>query len=137
VRLWSSAAGELLATLHGHIGAVYGVVVSEEGRLLASGGADGTVRLWSFDEPRSGQPMLTLQAHSGELESLAIDAAQRVLASCGQDGLVRLWDAASGACLRTLRGDRHYQRLEISGLTGVTEAQRAALLALGAFEAPA
>ena len=39
------------------------------------------------------------------------------------------------ARLRTLRSDRHYQRLDITGLTGVTEAQRAALLALGAIEA--
>jgi hypothetical protein len=40
--------------------------------------------------------------------------------------------------LRTLRADRRYERLDITGLTGVTEAQRAALLALGAIEqAPA
>jgi hypothetical protein len=52
--------------------------------------------------------------------------------------MVRLWEAASGACLRTLRSDRRYERLDITGLTGVTEAQRAVLLALGATEqAPA
>jgi hypothetical protein len=36
--------------------------------------------------------------------------------------------------LRTLRGDRRYERLDITGLTGVTEAQRQAMLALGAVE---
>jgi hypothetical protein len=36
--------------------------------------------------------------------------------------------------LRTLRPDRLYERLDITGLTGVTAAQRAALLALGAVE---
>src|SRR5205823_2778848 len=40
----------------------------------------------------------------------------------------------SGAYLRTLQSDRHYERLDITGLTGVTEAQRTALLALGAVE---
>ena len=40
------------------------------------------------------------------------------------------------ACLHVLRGDRRYQRLDITGLIGVTEAQRAALLALGATEGP-
>jgi hypothetical protein len=36
--------------------------------------------------------------------------------------------------LRTLRSDRHYQRLDITGLTGITEAQHAALVQLGAFD---
>jgi hypothetical protein len=47
---------------------------------------------------------------------------------------VRLWEAGSGACLRVLRAERRYERMDITGLTGVTEAQRSALLALGAVE---
>jgi hypothetical protein len=34
----------------------------------------------------------------------------------------------------TLRRDRPYERLDITGIRGVTEAQKASLLALGAFE---
>jgi hypothetical protein len=45
-----------------------------------------------------------------------------------------LWGLSSGAYLRTLRRDRPYERLEISGLSGITDAQRAALRALGAAE---
>jgi hypothetical protein len=36
--------------------------------------------------------------------------------------------------LHTLRPERRYERLDITGLTGVTEAQRAALLVLGAVQ---
>jgi WD40 repeat protein len=60
----------------------------------------------------------------------------RVLASGGDDGIVRLWETRSGACLQALRSDRHYQRLDITSLSGVIEAQRAAVLALGAIETP-
>jgi hypothetical protein len=44
------------------------------------------------------------------------------------DGTVRLWDALRGTASRTLRSDRPYERLDITGLTGVTGAQRATLL---------
>ena len=49
-------------------------------------------------------------------------------------GTVELWAAGSGAGLRMLRAERRYERLDITGLTGATEAQRSALLALGAVE---
>ncbi len=54
--------------------------------------------------------------------------------SGGADGAVRLWDTAEGSPLRVLRVDRRYERLDITGLSGVTEAQRRALLALGAVD---
>jgi WD40 repeat protein len=58
----------------------------------------------------------------------------RSLASCGDDGAIKVWKLASGEHLRTLRRDRPYERMDITGLTGITPAQRTALLALGAVE---
>ncbi len=49
---------------------------------------------------------------------------------------MQLWSVRSGVSLHTLRSDRPYERVDITGLTGVTDAQRAALLTLGAFELP-
>jgi WD40 repeat protein len=58
------------------------------------------------------------------------------LVACGSfDGTVRLWEASSGAHLHTLRCDRRYERVDVTGLTGVTAAQRVSLLALGAIRA--
>jgi transcriptional regulator with XRE-family HTH domain len=41
---------------------------------------------------------------------------------------------APGECLQTLRADRPYERMNITGATGLTEAQKASLRALGAVE---
>jgi WD40 repeat protein/transcriptional regulator with XRE-family HTH domain len=130
-RVWEAASGKLLATLQGHAGVVYDVAISGDGQLAASGGVDATVRLGAT---RSGQFGATLQAHIGTVWGVALSADGRLVASGGEDGIVRLWDAESGESLRTLRGDRRYERLNITGLTGVTGAQRAALLDLGAVE---
>jgi len=54
-----------------------------------------------------------------------VSADGELLASGGYDGTVRLWEASTGTCLRTLQAERRYERLDITGLTGVTSAQRA------------
>ncbi len=131
VRLWETSTGRPVATLQGHSSTVWGVAVSADGRLVASGGTDGTVRLW---EASSGHPLATLQGHTGGVFGVVLSASGQLLASSGFDGTVRLWDAKTGTHLRTLRAERRYERLDITGLTGVTSAQRAALLALGAVE---
>jgi WD40 repeat protein len=131
VRLWETGSGQLLATLQGHTGGVFGLALSGDGRLVASSGADEMVRVW---ETGSRELVVTLQGHTGAVWPVALSWDGRLLASGGDDGIVRLWETASGACLRTLRSDRRYQRLDVTGLTGVTDAQRVALLALGAID---
>ena len=101
------------------------------GRLLAGGSWDGTIRLW---EARSGRLLGTLRGHTSGVWGVALSADGRLLVSGSEDGTVRLWESNSGAHLHTLWSDRRYERVDITGLTGVTAAQRASMLALGAVE---
>jgi WD40 repeat protein len=85
-------------------------------------------------ETSSGRSLVTLRGHTGVVIDVALSSDGQQVVSGGDDGTVKLWEAQSGACLHTLRPERRYERLEITGLRGITDAQRTALLALGAVE---
>ncbi len=74
------------------------------------------------------------EAHQGTVPALKVSPDGRRLASCGNDGTIRLWDLESGQALGTLRRDRPYERLNITGIRGLTQAELATLRALGAVE---
>ncbi|MGB8702063.1 MAG: hypothetical protein WCD18_21815 [Thermosynechococcaceae cyanobacterium] len=44
--------------------------------------------------------------------------------------MIRLWEIATGACLKTLRSDRPYEGMNITGITGIIETQQLALKAV-------
>jgi sterol desaturase/sphingolipid hydroxylase (fatty acid hydroxylase superfamily) len=90
--------------LVGHKGAVLGVAISADGGLIASGGEDGTVRVWDAE----GRAQLTLPGHERPVRSVAISADRRVIVSGGYDGAVRVWDAATGQEKFALRGHRGF-----------------------------
>ena len=119
------------ASLEGHPGVVSAVAWSPSGELLVSGGSDGMLRWWDV---QSGECVRVREAHQGTVQALKVSPDGSRLASCGDDGAIQLWDFESGEHLRTLRRDRPYERLNITGVKGLTDAQRATLLALGAIE---
>jgi WD40 repeat protein len=131
VRLWDVSNAQPLATFQGHTGAVWGAALSADGRLVASGGEDATIRLW---EARTERPLATLRGHTGAVQVVALSADGGVLVSGGFDGMVRVWDTSSGTCLQALRSSRRYERMDITGLSGITAAQRTAIQALGAVD---
>jgi dipeptidyl aminopeptidase/acylaminoacyl peptidase len=95
-----------------HDGWVYSVSFSRDGQTLASGGDDGTVRLWSVAE---GEEIATLRGHDRWVYSVSFSPDGQTLASGGDDGTVRLWSVAEGQEIATLRGhDRWVQSVSFS-----------------------
>jgi WD40 repeat protein len=78
--------------------------------------------------------MRVQEDHQCTVHSLKVSSNGRWLAMCGEKGSINIWDLEIGEHLRTMRRDRPYERLDISGVKGLVEAQRATLRALGAIE---
>jgi WD40 repeat protein len=74
------------------------------------------------------------EAHNGAVRSLRRRPDGTKLASCGDDGTIKIWDQQNGDCLQVLRHDRPYERLDITGVQGLTEAQLQTLRVLGAVD---
>jgi WD40 repeat protein len=107
VRAYDARTGQERFPLRGLRGAVKSVSVSPDGRTLASGSADGNVRLWDLDGWKPGQPLppiRTLEGHRNEVWSVAFSPSGKLLASGGLDGVIFLWDAARGRKVRELTG---------------------------------
>ncbi len=78
--------------------------------------------------------MRTLQGHTKALWSVAFSPNGEIIASGSEDGTIKLWDVQTGECLNTLTTPRPYEGMNITGVTGLTEAQKNTLKALGAVE---
>ncbi|WP_243902542.1 eIF2A-related protein [Aetokthonos hydrillicola] len=83
-------AGWELNRLEDHQNRVNSVVFSPNGKLLATGGSDGTARLWDI----SGQPLALLNGDQRSVNSVVFSPDGKLLATGGSDGTVRLWDTS-------------------------------------------
>lgn len=95
---------ELLKTLTGHTDWVWSVKWSPDGRRLASGSRDKSVRIW---DPLAGGQQQVLLGHTGDVACVAWSPLGDRIASAGStegaDITVRIWDLATGKA-RVLAG---------------------------------
>jgi WD40 repeat protein len=104
---------------------------------LASGGGDYTVKVWDI---LRGECLETLEGHNSWVWKVAFSPDGTTLASGSSDETVKIWDTQEiglvrkDRCLKTLKAEGPYKGMNIRGAKGLTDAEKAALKALGAVE---
>jgi len=97
VKVWNLTNCKLRTNLVGHTGYVNTVTVSPDGSLCASGGKDGTARLWDLNE---GKHLYSLDA-GDIIHSLVFSPTRYWLCAATQSG-IKIWDLESKSLVADL-----------------------------------
>ncbi|NJL09231.1 MAG: hypothetical protein HC908_00365 [Calothrix sp. SM1_7_51] len=84
----------------GHFAPVTAVAISPDGKILASGSADRSIKLSNMV---SGREINALQGHTEVISRLAISPDSKTIISGDATGVIKLWDISTGKLLRTLQ----------------------------------
>ncbi|NXW02308.1 KTNB1 protein, partial [Fregetta grallaria] len=79
------------------------VLGKSSGRLLATGGDDCRVNVWSVNKPNC---IMSLTGHTTPIESLQINTNEELIVAGSQSGSIRVWDLEAAKILRTLLGHK-------------------------------
>jgi U3 small nucleolar RNA-associated protein 13 len=103
-----SAQGALthVGTCKGHRRGVWAVKFSRNDRIVASGAADRTIKLWSLDDFTC---LKSFEGHTNSVLRVDFMTQGMQLVSSASDGLVKLWNIKDEECVATL--DNHEDKV--------------------------
>jgi eukaryotic-like serine/threonine-protein kinase len=111
VKIWDLATGRSL-DLDGHTNLVFDLASSPDGRRLATGSLDRTIKLW---DTTTGEEVFTLRGHTAGVTCVAFSPDSRRIASGSWDRTVRVWDTSAPTPVARLRREAEY-RVEVQEL---------------------
>src|SRR5688572_12209279 len=94
-----------LAVQTGHAAQVVALAYTRDGKLLASGSVDNTIKFW---DPSSGNELRTLKGHDGTIFAVAFSPDEKLIASGSADNSAKIWDVATSTVKQTLAGHSLY-----------------------------
>jgi WD40 repeat protein len=135
ISIWDVQTGKCLRNFVGHQDRINALTYSKTSKSgeyrLISGSADHRINIWDI---HSGKCLHSLREHTNRVWAIALSPDHQTLISGSEDSTLRLWEIATGQCLQVFRSPRPYEGMDITNITGLTQAQKANLKMLGAVE---
>ncbi len=90
IKLWNATTGAVLRTLTEHRGNVFSVSFSSNGKIMASGSSDDTIKLWNTST--GDELLLNMTKHTEDVNSVDFSPDGTTLASGSDDSTIKLWN---------------------------------------------
>jgi hypothetical protein len=104
--IWHQTARQsLVRTLTGHGAQVDSIAFTPDGKWIAAGGWDATIKIWATED---GSLLRTIHDFSGHAAPFSPDG--KWIAAGADDNSVRIWDAATGRILQSFL--KHSQKVQ-------------------------
>lgn len=90
-----------IMTLRGHLGSVQSVSFSPDGKLLASGGVDKTVKIWDV---ATGKIIRSMRGHAKGVTTVFFSPDGKFVMSGSKDKTVKVWNVDTGERMQSTAG---------------------------------
>lgn len=89
-------------SLEGHTDRIFALAISPDGKVVATGGKDTKIKLWSIE---TAKEIKTMEGHTGCINGLSFSPDGKILASASEDKSIKLWSWQDGTVVKTIEGD--------------------------------